>query len=223
MHFRRGPDIIPAVSSIAMPGHLIVFEGIDGSGKSTQVRSLLRKLRRRGFEAVAFREPTRGRWGREIRAKALRAGSLTPEEELALFVRDRRDDVARNIGPALGRGRIVILDRYYFSTVAYQGAKGLDPGRILRLNERFAPRPGLVFILDLEPDRGLARISGRAARDALFERAGYLRRVRRIFRSFRGPRFVHLDAGRGARDIGREILARTLAHLDRPVRPTRPS
>lgn len=196
-------------------GFLFVIEGIDGAGKSTQARMLLRKLRARGIDAVSLREPTRGRWGREIRGKAKQAGSLTPVQELDLFLRDRRENVDKNIRPGLESGRVIILDRYYFSTVAYQGAKGLDPARIRRLNERFAPKPDLVFILDLPAARGLERIEGRKSRDLLFEREGYLRKVRRIFRSFQGTRFAHLDAGRDKRQLGAEILALTLKKMGR--------
>jgi len=194
-------------------GRLIVFEGIDGAGKSTQVRMLKRKLRARGRDVAAFREPSRSRFGRTLRAKAKEAGSLTPAEELDLFIKDRRENVARNIRPALRDGRVVLLDRYYFSTMAYQGAKGLDPEWIRTVNERFAPKPDLVFILDVGPPEGLARISSRGTRDALFERESYLRKVRRLFRTLRGPRFVHLDGKRDKRELGREILDRTLAVL----------
>ena len=186
-------------------GLLIVLEGIDGSGKTTQARSLLRRLRAAGVRAVRFREPSRGKWGREIKRRARRAGSLTPEEELELFLRDRRENVERNLRPALARKAVVVLDRYYFSSVAYQGAKGLEPERIRRRNERFAVRPDLVVILDVRPGIGLARISGRETRDELFEREHYLARVRAIFRSFRGPRFVHLDGSRDKRALSREI------------------
>ena len=194
-------------------GFLFVIEGIDGAGKSTQARMLLRTLRLLRFDAVSYGEPTRGRWGREIRAKAKLAGSLTPAQELDLFLRDRRENVEKNIRPGLETGRVIILDRYYFSTVAYQGAKGLDPVRIRRLNERFAPKPDLVFILDLPAVRGLERIEGRKSRDLLFEREGYLRKVRRIFAYFQGPRFVHLDGGREKRALGTEILALTLKKM----------
>jgi dTMP kinase len=199
-------------------GFLVVLEGIDGTGKSTQARALLRRLRAAGVPAARFREPSRGRWGREIRRLARTAGSVTPEEELELFVKDRRENVERNLKPALAAGKVVVLDRYYFSTVAYQGAKGLDPVRIRRLNERFAPRPDLVFILDLDPAGGLARIAGRGRRDELFEREDYLARVREIFRSFKGRKFVPLDAGRGKRALGRSIWERVrrLA-LPRPI------
>ena len=186
-------------------GLLIVLEGIDGSGKTTQARSLVRRLRRRGLETVFLREPTRGRWGREIKRKAARADSLTPAEELALFVKDRRENVARNIRPALAACRIVVLDRYYFSTIAYQGAKGLDPGRIRRMNEAFAVRPDLVVFLDIDAAAGLGRIAGRKRRDELFEREDYLVRVGRIFAAFKGRRFVHLDGRGDKRAIGRAI------------------
>jgi dTMP kinase len=196
-------------------GRLIVFEGIDGAGKSTQARMLRRKLRLRGLEVSSFREPSRSRWGRMLRAAAKTADSLTPAEELDLFVKDRRENVARNIRPALRAGRIVILDRYYYSTVAYQGAKGIDPERIRKMNERFAPKPDLVLLLDVDAAGGLARIEGRKSRDLLFEREAYLRRVRRIFRSFRGRRFAHLDGLRGKRELGKDILARVLTVLER--------
>jgi dTMP kinase len=187
------------------PGLLIVLEGIDGSGKTTQARRLLRRLRRRGRAAVFFREPTRGRWGREIKRLAARAGSLSAEEQLDLFVKDRRENVEKNLKPALAAGRIVVLDRYYFSTIAYQGAKGLDPERIRRVNEAFAVRPDLVAILDIDAEAGLGRIAGRRTRDELFERRAYLVRVARIFRGFSGPPFVHIDGRGDARAVARAI------------------
>jgi dTMP kinase len=189
-------------------GLLIVLEGIDGSGKTTQARSLLRRLRSRGWEAAFFREPTRGPWGRQIKRKAVRDGSLTPEEELDLFVKDRRENVEKNVKPTLKNGKIVVLDRYYFSTIAYQGAKGIDPRRIRRLNEAFAARPDLVIILDVDAGAGLARIAGRKTRDELFEREDYLLRVGEIFRSFHGANILHLDGRGDRRSIGRAIWAR---------------
>jgi dTMP kinase len=194
----------------AKPGKLVVLEGIDGSGKTTQAKTLMRRLRARGIAAAFFREPTRGKWGRLIREKAGRADSLSPEEELDLFVRDRREDVERNLAPALAGGKIVVLDRYYFSTIAYQGAKGIDPGRIRRLNERFAPKPDLVFVIDVEPARGLSRIEGRKRREELFEREDYLVSVREIFNGFRGRGFVHIDGSRAKKAISDEILSRVL-------------
>jgi dTMP kinase len=187
-------------------GLLVVLEGIDGSGKSTQARLLVRRLAALKLRPVLFREPSRGKWGKLIREKARHAGSLSPGEELNLFVRDRRENVDRNLRPALAAGRVVVLDRYYFSTIAYQGARGLDPVRIRRLNERFALPPDIVFFIDVPVERGLARIGGREGRDELFEREDYLARVREIFNGFRGRRFVHIDGTRDVRDISDEIL-----------------
>ncbi|HCS47594.1 MAG TPA: dTMP kinase [Candidatus Aminicenantes bacterium] len=199
-------------------GFLIVLEGIDGAGKSTQARRLLRRLKALGYEAVSFREPTRGKWGRAIKRMAKTAGSLTPEEELKLFVKDRQENVRRNIRPALSGKKLVILDRYYFSTIAYQGAKGIDPDHIRRLNERFAVKPDLVFILDIEAGRGLGRIKNRKRKDLLFERERYLARVRRIFRSFRGRKFIHLDARRPPEELSEEIAARVLRLIQKHTR-----
>lgn len=175
-------------------GFLIVIEGIDGAGKSTQAERLMNRLKERGFDAVYFREPSGSRWGRKIKKKALSPDSITPEEELELFQKDRKENVENNLKPALEGNKIVVLDRYYFSTIAYQGAKGIDEERIKRMNEEFAVEPDLVFILDIDPQEGLDRIKNRKKKDRLFERADYLARVRQIFRGFRGKKFIHIDA-----------------------------
>jgi len=188
-------------------GLLIVIEGIDGAGKSTQARILLRKLKSLGHNAVAFREPTRGKWGREIKKLAKRSGSVSPEEELALFIRDRKENVEKSLKPALLTKKIVVLDRYYYSTIAYQGAKGIDPARIKRLNEKFAVKPDMVIILDIDAGKGLARIHNRTRKDLLFERKAYLVKVRKIFKSFQGRKFIHIDASRSRKEISAEILA----------------
>ena len=196
-------------------GVLLVLEGIDGSGKSTQAGILLRKLRRLGYDSVRFREPTRGRWGREIRRKAVSENSLTPQEELDLFVRDREENVRKNLQPALAAKKTIVLDRYYFSTIAYQGAKGIDPAKIRRINERFAARPDLVFILDLGAPEGMGRIEDRKKKYRLFERKDYLARVRKIFQGFKGRMFVHIDARGDKGQIARVIWDHVEALLRR--------
>ncbi|MCX7017301.1 MAG: dTMP kinase, partial [Candidatus Sumerlaeota bacterium] len=125
-----------------MRGLLVVLEGIDGTGKSTQARRLAEALEARGHTTRVLREPTDGPHGSELRRMA-REGRTDPQRERALFIADRREDVERNIRPALARGEIVVMDRYYFSTVAYQGARGLDPDELRAENEAFAPKPDL--------------------------------------------------------------------------------
>ena len=186
-------------------GILIVFEGIDGSGKSTQAKILLERLQEEDFDAVYFREPSKGKWGRKIKKKALHPDSLSPEEELDLFQKDRRENVEKNLKPALKEKKIVILDRYYYSNIAYQGAKGIDEKLIRRMNEEFAVEPDLVFIFDIDPKKGLERIENRKKKDKLFEREDYLVKVREIFRSFKGEKFVHIDALKSKEEISKEI------------------
>jgi len=195
-------------------GILIVLEGIDGGGKTTQARYLLQTLQQNGFDAVYFREPSDSRWGRLIREKARQPDSLTPQEELELFQQDRRANVESNLKPALADHRVVVLDRYYFSTMAYQGAKGIDPRRIREINERFAVPPELVIILDVEPNRGLERIAERGSPDLLFEREDYLEKVREIFMSLEGDAFFHVDARRPPEVVAEDISTIVLDYLN---------
>jgi len=107
-------------------GRLIALEGLDGCGKTTQAARIAEALRARGREVVVTREPSDGPIGTKIRALARGAAPPDAERELALFTDDRREHVALVIEPALAAGRWVITDRYFLSTVADQGASGLD-------------------------------------------------------------------------------------------------
>lgn len=198
---------------ILQKGVLIVFEGIDGAGKSTQAEILLDRLKARGYDVAYFREPSESKWGREIKKRALLADSLSPEEELELFQKDRRENVERNLKPALEERKIVILDRYYYSTIAYQGAKGIDQEMIKKANEEFVARPDLVFILDIDAKRGLERIQDRKKKDKLFEREDYLVKVREIFRSIEGENIIHIDALKPREKISKEIEESILEYL----------
>ena len=191
-----------------------MLDGIDGTGKTTQAKRLLESLQNRGWEAVYFREPSDSRWGLEIKKKAAVADSLSPDEELDLFQKDREENVAKNIKPALKDKKVIVLDRYYFSTIAYQGARGIDPEMIRLRNESFAARPDLVFILDIDPQQGLDRIiKNRKKMDTHFEREDYLAKVRKIFRSFEGENIHHIDASRPEDDIYEDIEKIVIAYL----------
>jgi len=186
-------------------GILIVFEGIDGSGKSTQIQILWNILENKGLDVVVFREPSQGPWGQKIKEKAAFPDSLSPEEELELFVNDRKDNIQKNLRPALAKNKIVLLDRYYFSTMAYQGAKGLDVEKIRLINEKFAIRPDLVFILDVDAGRALHRIQDRKNKDLLFERLDYLVEVRKEYRRFEGENIFHIDSEKTPEEISKNI------------------
>ena len=194
-------------------GILIVFEGIDGAGKTTQAKILGEKLQQRGYEVVYFQEPSQGKWGRLIKEKARFPDSLSPQQELELFQKDRRENVEKNLKPALAKKKIIILDRYYFSTIAYQGAKGLDPDWIRTLNEEFAVRPDLVFILDVAAGKGLKRIENRKKKDKLFEKEEYLVKVRQIFKSLKGKNIFHINGEKPQDEISREVGKIVFAYL----------
>ncbi|HET6409726.1 MAG TPA: dTMP kinase [Chthoniobacteraceae bacterium] len=184
-------------------GFLLVIEGIDGAGKSTLQRRLSDWCRTQGRTVITSREPTDGPHGRALRESA-RTGRLSPEAELELFLKDRHEHVTNVIAPALARGEIVILDRYYLSTAAYQGARGINPEQILAANEAFAPPPDLVLLLDLDPSSGHDRIGSRGGAPDGFEGAAYLADVRRIFLGFDRPYIRRINASRTANEVGEE-------------------
>jgi dTMP kinase len=182
------------------PGFLIAIEGIDGTGKTTQAHHLQEALQARKLAVIRTKEPTTGHWGQVLRDSAL-TGRLSIEEEIEAFINDRKEHVEQTIIPALREGKIVIIDRYYFSTAAYQGARGIDPEELIKKNEAFAPEPDLLVLLDIEPKAGLERIRTRGDRANLFEKTGTLRKARDIFLSIKKPYLVRIDASQQPSEI----------------------
>jgi dTMP kinase len=180
-------------------GLFIVIEGIDGTGKSTQARRLAEWLTILGRDVILSREPTDGPWGTKLRQSAT-TGRMSPDDELECFLKDRRQHVEELIIPALAAGKVVILDRYYFSTMAYQGARGFDPQEIRRRNEEFAPTPDLLIILDLKVDAALERIGVRGDTANEFEKRSNLERCQEIFLSLRDEPFTTVISSEGTLD-----------------------
>lgn len=178
------------------PGFFIVIEGIDGTGKSTLVNRLAEALRAQGRDVVTSYEPTDGPHGRRIRQLAVQGREgVTPEQEMDLFIADRREHLDGLVLPALREGKVVILDRYYYSTMAYQGAAGLDPADIERRHHAFAPAPDLLVILEMPVAEALRRITHkRGDTPDAFEGRDYLEKVDAVFRQVKHPRLVRLDA-----------------------------
>ncbi len=162
-------------------GVLIVFEGIDGTGKSTQLNLLAQHLSSSGYPVITTREPTEGIYGQKIRQLYANRDKVTKQEELQLFLDDRREHVEKLLTPALNNKKIVLCDRYFLSTVAYQGAAGFNPDEILHLNS-FAPDPNLALIFQATPESSIERITqlrGDTPND--FEKADTLTKVAAIF------------------------------------------
>lgn len=178
-------------------GSLIIFEGLDGSGKSTQVKRLVAALRECGCDVVETREPTDGEYGRRIRAMASSGEKVSPETELEWFFADRREHVQRVIRPALAKGQLVVSDRYFLSTVAYQGARGLDSRKILEASEAEFPLPDLVLLLEIDVAAGLERVTSRGAkRETVFEEETFLSKVAQEFVRIERPYLARIDAAR---------------------------
>ena len=183
----------------------IVIEGIDGTGKSTQVQQLADWLREQGHEVVTSFEPTNKNWGKKLR-DSMTTGRLDPEQELEYFLKDRAEHVDELIRPALAAGKVVILDRYYFSTMAYQGARGFDPVQIRQQNEAFAPVPDHLIILDLDVETAHARIGGRGDTTNEFEQRDTLSKCRDIFLSLQNEPFARrIDANMDIEEVQRAI------------------
>jgi dTMP kinase len=189
---------------VGLPGVLVALEGIDGAGKTTQCRRLAEALTEEGYTVVCTHEPTDGPWGRRIRTSG-ETGRLSPREEFEAFLEDRREHVRALIAPSLAAGHIVLVDRYYFSSMAYQGARGLDPEFIRRENERIAPPPDLLVLLRLDPALGLARVHARG-KGNLFEREDDLRRAASLFDTITDPVPLRLDATRPEAELTEAIL-----------------
>lgn len=188
---------------------LIVFEGIDGSGKTSLLRMFHDHLLASGIAAAWLREPSDSPLGDKIRRTAQENDVISIHEELDLFIADRRWDVENNILPALRAGMTVVMDRYYYSNACYQGARGLDPQAILRANREFAPEPDLVFIIDVDVERALERINrSRLAVARLFEKKDFLGKVRANYLALRGPNLAIIDGNPELKRVFAAVLRR---------------
>ena len=201
-------------------GILVAVEGIDGAGKTTQVELLVDALRRAGELVVASKEPTDGQWGRRIRESA-HAGRLSLDDETDLFIKDRREHIDQVIQPALDEGKIVVLDRYFHSTLAYQGARGANVEDLLVTMRDFAPIPDIVILIDVAPEAGLERISeSRGERPNLFEQLDQLNEVRRIFNQLAvsDSTIRTIDGRQGVAPVHRQIMELLLERVfDKPL------
>ena len=201
----------------------ITLEGIEGSGKTTQVKHVVAYLKTKGYDCIVTREPGATKIGKKIRSILLDPASqdLHPLAELLLYIADRVQHVKELIRPALSAGKAVICDRFFDATVVYQGyARGLDIGLINRMHHLILEglKPDITILLDLAPEIGLSRAwqqienGKRAGRETRFEeealsfhqkvRAGYLELA-----SLEPDRFRIIDASQDEDQVRKDIIA----------------
>lgn len=188
-----------------MKGKLIVIEGIDGSGKSTCAKNLAEKLNSINIKTIYTFEPTHSHYGAKLRDGML-SEDLDAEAELLLFVKDRKEHIEYMIKPALEEGYFIILDRYFYSSIAYQGAKGIDINRIINMHKGFIIKPDIVFIFHLPIDIALNRIISKRGIADRFENETYLKKVDKIFHSFNEPFIYHIDTDKDIKIINDELF-----------------
>ena len=204
-------------------GGFISFEGIDGSGKSTQARLLAARLQEQGRSVVLTREPGGSPGAEEIRKLVLEGppDRWSAQTEILLFTAARRDHLERTIRPALAAGSIVICDRFADSTRMYQGLRGQGLRAMVdSLHDlMIAQEPDLTLLIDMDPATGLGRALGRKGGEERFEsfgqtmqaqmRAGFLD----LARAF--PKRIHVvDGTRTPEDVAADVARIVAAHLD---------
>ena len=205
-------------------GRFLSFEGIDGSGKSTQARLLAQSLRDAGHAVTLTREPGGSPGAEEIRRLVLEGDPdrWSAETEILLFTAARRDHLEKTIRPALARGEIVITDRFADSTRVYQGiTRGDLRAAVDRLHDlMIGTEPDLTLLIDIDPETGLSRAVARQGSEQRFEdmglamqtamRAGFL-----ALAEAHPARFVVIDGARDPQAVAAEVLRAALARLPR--------
>ncbi|MEP2953161.1 MAG: dTMP kinase [Sulfitobacter sp.] len=211
-----------SVEKARAPGLFVTFEGIDGSGKSTQARLLADHLTAQGHDVVLTREPGGSPGAEEIRALVLQGDPdrWSAQTEILLFTAARRDHLERTIRPALEAGKIVICDRFADSTRMYQG---LSRGDLRQMVDdlhalMIGVEPDLTLLIDMDPANGLERALSRQTAEERFEdfgvelqakmRAGFLSLAEEF-----SDRFQVIDGGRDIDSVARDVTTTVTAHL----------
>lgn len=186
-----------------LKGAFVVLEGGDGSGKTTQAKSLCFALRRGGYKVHSTAEPSRSAAGRLIRRKLLHGKKLPPEVEALLFAADRFLHLESEVRPALAAGKIVVCDRYMYASFAYQGAQGMDSKWLREINQ-FAENPDIALYLDVPAETGLSRIR---RKKSVMENLGLQQRVREEYlKLVQAGELTLVDATQPIKEVGENIF-----------------
>jgi dTMP kinase len=192
-------------------GTFICIEGLDGCGKTTQAKLLAKKLRK-SHNAIYTAEPSRGKIGAFIRKRCLYSEKrLSIVAEALLFAADRVEHVENDVLPALNEGRLVISDRYVYSSLAYQGAAGLSLEWIEKVNEH-ALKPDLAIFLDVDPKTVMQRLKPKRS---VMETMETQQRVRNVYLKFVAKgELVRLDGNRTEDEVSEGLIALVLKFLE---------
>jgi len=184
-------------------GAFICIEGLDGAGKTTHAKLLVEKLRGAGVPARYTKEPSEGSIGRLIRRFVLdREKRVNPVVEALLFAADRIDHIEREIEPALKMGEVVVSDRYLYSSLAYQGAVGLDLDWVKEIN-RFALKPDVAIYIDVPVEVAVKRLRGKRS---VMEKIENQKAVRKLYLGMVESGVLSLiDGNRDKKDVSQEI------------------
>jgi dTMP kinase len=185
-------------------GCFICVEGLDGCGKTTQTKLLVRRLRKMGYVAVYTAEPSSGKIGRFIQRYCLHGEKrVLAIVEALLFAADRFEHVKNEIIPALSEGKVVVSDRYVYSSLAYQGAAGLDLKWIKEINQH-AMRPDLAIFVDVEPDIAIKRLK---SKKSVMEDLETQKKVRSVYLDFvKSGELVKIDGNKSKAEVAEDIL-----------------
>jgi dTMP kinase len=200
-------NAVPFFQKLTPQPMFIAFEGLDGSGSSTQVRLLSERLERTGHKTLVTKEPTgTNPIGRLIREVLQHRFETSPEGLQLLFAADRAEHLRVDILPALKEGKIVLTDRYLFSTIAF-GSYGVTDMDWLKQLNRLYPLPDITFLFKLDPELCIQRIQGRGTTFELFEKAEKLKVIWKNYEkiSHDFPNFHLIDAAKSIAEISDTI------------------
>lgn len=193
-------------------GFFICVEGLDGCGKTTQTKLLVKKLKK-SYSAIYTVEPSRGKIGTFIKKYCLHGKKrLSSVVEALLFAADRFEHVENEVLPALNEGKLVVSDRYVYSSLAYQGAAGLHLEWIKKINEH-ALRPHLAIFIDVDPEVVMRRLKRKRS---VMENLETQRKVREVYMKFvENGDLVKIDGNKSKKEVANEILTIVLGFLER--------
>lgn len=197
-------------------GFFICVEGLDGCGKTTQTKLLVKRLKKIGYDALYTAEPSRGKIGVFIKRYCLHGEKrVSTIIEALLFAADRFEHIEKEVSPALDKGKIVVSDRYVYSSLAYQGAAGLDLKWIETVNEH-AIRPDLAIFVDVEPEAVVRRLK---PKKSVMEDLETQYKVRDVYMNFvENGELVKINGSKSKREVADDILKLVLKLLDVSVK-----